>query len=84
VKPAALVTRDPLPKGPKAVVPFSAKTALPAKPVARKKVVPSHAHRVKGKPSVNLKRTVTHSSAPKPKSEAKTKKPSPGIAKNQE
>jgi cell division protein FtsQ len=88
VKPAALVTRDPSPKGPRAVVPVSAKTALPAKPqakpVARKKAVLSHAHRVKGRPSVNPKRTVARSSAPKPKPEAKTKKPSPGIAKNQE
>ena len=84
VKPAALVTRDPAPRGPRAVVPLSAKAQV-SKPMAQKKVVPSHAHRmVKGKSKAHVKTTVSKAAAPKAKPVAKSKKPSPGIAKNQD
>jgi cell division protein FtsQ len=89
VKPAALVSREALPKGTKAVVSLPSKTAAPtkpaARPVAQKKVVPNHAHRaLKGRPKAQIKKTVGKPAAIKPKPAAKTKKPSPGIAKNQD
>jgi len=91
VKPAALVTRDSSPKGPKAVVPLSAKTTLSAKhqakPVAQKAV---HPHRVvKSRAKPHVKQTATKVAPPKPKPIAskpvvKSKKPSPGIARAQD
>jgi cell division protein FtsQ len=91
VKPAALVTRDPTPRGPKAIVPLSAKTSLPAKhpakPVAQKSAHSHHVAKAKAKPHV--KKVVTNAAPPKPKPVAtkpvvKSKKPSPGIARAQD
>ena len=56
VKPAALVTRDPLPKSAKAVVPLPAKTSAKAqeKPVAHRVLRPVHARTVtKPKPKAH-------------------------------
>ena len=81
VKPAALLTRDPAPKGPKAVVPMPAKAPV-AKPAAQKVVHSRHPVKAKAKP--RIKKTVSKVAPLKPKPVAKTKKPSPGIARNQD
>ncbi len=86
VKPAALVTRDPLPKSAKAVVPLPAKTSAKAqeKPVAHRVFRPVHARAVtKPKPKPTVKKAVAKPTQAKPKVVAK-KKPSPGIAKTQD
>jgi cell division protein FtsQ len=86
VKPAALVTRDPLPKSAKAVVPLPVKTSAKAqeKPAAHRVFKPSHARTVaKSKPKANVKKAVAKPAPAKPKMVAK-KKPSPGIAKSQD
>jgi cell division protein FtsQ len=85
VKPAALVTRDPLPKSAKAVVPLPVKSSAKAqeKPAAHRVFKPSHARTVaKSKPKANVKKAVTKPAPVKPKMVAK--KPSPGIAKSQD
>jgi cell division protein FtsQ len=84
VKPAALVTRDPTSRGPKAIVPLSAKASA-MKPGVKKKVGPVRAHHaVKTKPTPHVKKTVAKTPPPKPKPVVKSKKPSPGIAKYQD
>jgi cell division protein FtsQ len=84
VKPAALVTRDPTPRGPKAIVPLSAKASA-TKPAAKKKVGPVRAHHVvKAKANPHVKKTVARVVPPKPKPVVKSKKPSPGIARVQD
>ena len=86
VKPAALVTRDPLPKSAKAVVPLPTKTSAKAqeKPVAHRVFRPVHARTVtKPKPKPTVKKAVAKPTQAKPKVVAK-KKPSPGIAKTQD
>ncbi|HEX4488454.1 MAG TPA: FtsQ-type POTRA domain-containing protein [Terriglobales bacterium] len=84
VKPAALVTHYTLAKGPKAVVPLSAKAAA-IKPVTKKKAGPTRAHHlVRAKPTPHVKKAVAKTLPPKPKPVVKSKKPSPGIAKYQD
>jgi cell division protein FtsQ len=86
VKPAALVTREPLPKSAKAVVPLPAKASAKGqeKPAAHRAFKPSHARTLaKSKPKANVKKAVAKPTPPKPKIVAK-KKPSPGIAKSQD
>jgi cell division protein FtsQ len=85
VKPAALVTRDPLPNSTRAVVPLPRTSAkAQEKPGAHRLFKPSHARTVaKSKPRANVKKAVAKPAPPKPKMVAK-KKPSPGIAKSQD
>jgi cell division protein FtsQ len=86
VRSAALVTRDPLPKSAKAVVPLPAKTSakVQEKPAAHRVLKPAHTRFVaRSKPKANLKKAVTKPTPPKTKVVAK-KKPSPGIAKSQD
>jgi cell division protein FtsQ len=86
VKPAALVTREPLSRATKAVLPLTAKTVPPQpRPAAQKNILASHARSVgKRRANPHLRKKVVKPLVQKPKLAAKTKKPSPGIAKNQD
>jgi cell division protein FtsQ len=84
VKPAALVARDPTPRGPRAVVPTTAKS-IAGKSTAPKKVMPARAHHVmKMKPKAQVKKAASRPATPKTKPAVKSKKPSPGIARIQD
>lgn len=88
VKPAALVTREPLPKAAKAVVALPAQSASLPKPQEKAgthgTVRPTQAKAVtKVKWKAHVKKAVAKPAPPKPKVTAK-KKPSPGIAKSQD
>lgn len=84
VKPAALVARDPTPRGPRAVVPTTAKS-IAGKSTAPKKVMPARAHHVmKMKPKAQVKKAASKPATPKTKPAVKSKKPSPGIARIQD